>query len=111
MKNSNYFFPTNLKYAVLPCTFFSNILASTSLFSRSLVRRSVSPTSSLISAAGSHGFIDRILMAIKNSLSVCGCSLSIMSLVKVTTSLYICFACLVTNDVIFIYFLSHMTGC
>lgn len=70
----------SLKYRVFPCVLVSKTPSATSFRSFSLVRLSSSPTSSATSAAGSHGFIDRSLIPIINSLSVCGFSDAMLSL-------------------------------
>jgi hypothetical protein len=114
LKNSNYF---NLKYLVFPCILDSTFPSASSLRSLSRVGLSSSPTSSAISAAGSQGLTDRILIAIINSLSVCWvfprfrCFDFIVSQMEDMHHMYICLMLLVTFDAIFIYMPSHITLC
>ena len=113
MENSNYSFLICLKYRVFPCILDSRIPPSTSLISRSLVRRSSAPISSAISAAGNQGSTDLNFIANRNSLSVCGsldfCFNIIKSLVTDTQFKYICLMLLVANDANFIYSWAYIT--
>lgn len=113
MKKEYYVF--NRKYKLFPCIFFSKTLpfiASSANFNNlSLTRLSSSLSSSAISATGSHGFTDLILIAIKYSLSdFFGFFLFfILSHAENMYRLYICFMLHVASNKSFKYYSLHRT--